>query len=132
MYLVLILFILLSASVSADWAQYGGDPSQSRYSPLTQITPANVASLRVAWTYDTEDAFPGSEMQCQPVVARGILYAASPKLRVFALDAASGTPKWSFSPDPDATKPTRTRIRGLMYWERGADLRIFLGVMYCL
>ena len=37
-------------------------------------------------------------MQCQPVVAHGVLYATSPKLRVFALDAATGTEKWSFNP----------------------------------
>ena len=37
-------------------------------------------------------------MQCQPVVAHGVLYATSPKLRVFALDAATGAEKWSFNP----------------------------------
>jgi len=66
-------------------------------------------------------------MQCQPVVANGVLFATSPKLRVFALDAATGTLKWSFSPDPDSKAPSRTRIRGLMYWERGTDRRIYFG-----
>ena len=86
-----------------------------------------MTSLKVAWTYDTGDAFEGSEMQCQPVVANGVLFATSPKLRVFALDAATGTLKWSFSPDPDSKAPSRTRIRGLMYWERGTDRRIYFG-----
>jgi quinoprotein glucose dehydrogenase len=112
---------------NADWRYYGGTPEQTRYSPLTQITPDNVRSLEVAWTYDTGDAFKGSEMQCQPVVAHGVLYATSPKLRVFALDAATGALKWSFSPEPEAKNPTRTRIRGLMYWERGDDRRIYFG-----
>ena len=76
-------------SGSADSKYYGGGPDQTRYSPLTQISPRNVKDLRVAWTYDTHDAFDGSEMQCQPVVADGVLYATSPKLRVFALNAAS-------------------------------------------
>ena len=110
-----------------DWPYYGGGPEQIRYSPLTQINAANVTSLKVAWTYDTGDAFEGSEMQCQPVVANGVLFATSPKLRVFALDAATGTLKWSFSPDPDSKAPSRTRIRGLMYWERGTDRRIYFG-----
>jgi hypothetical protein len=74
-------------TISGDWPHYGGGPEQTRYSPLAQITTANVASLKVAWTYDTGDTFEGSEMQCQPVVAHGVLYATSPKLRVFALDA---------------------------------------------
>src|SRR6185312_12997019 len=113
--------------VAADWPDYGGNQARTRYSPLTQITPENVGSLKVAWTYDTGDAFKGSEMQCQPVVAHGVLYATSPKLRVFALDAATGTLKWSFDPNKGATTPSRTRIRGLMYWEQGSDRRIFFG-----
>ena len=119
-------------SPSSDWPHYGGGPEQIRYSPLTQITPANVTSLKVAWTYDTRDAFKGSEMQCQPVVAHGVLYATSPKLRVFALDAATGVEKWSFNPLEAEKTPSRTRIRGLMYWERGAERRIYFGARHWL
>src|SRR5215470_17765551 len=90
--------LALAGAGSTDWPSYGGGPTQTRYSPLDQINTSNVASLKVAWTYDTGDAFKGSEMQCQPVVAHGVLYATSPKLRVFALDAATGTQKWSFNP----------------------------------
>jgi quinoprotein glucose dehydrogenase len=129
---VLAAVFLASASLSADWPYYGGGPDQGRFSPLTQITPENVRHLTVAWRYDTGDAFPGSEMQCQPVVAHGVLYAASPTLRVFALDAATGAEKWSFNPDPDATKPSRSRIRGLMYWERGTERRIYFASRHWL
>src|SRR6478735_3109518 len=115
----------LIAITSTDWPSYGGGPTQTRYSPLTQINAENVASLKVAWTYDTGDAFKGSEMQCQPVVAHGVMYAASPKLRVFALDAASGALKWSFDPFAGEATPSRTRLRGLMFWERGDDRRIY-------
>ena len=115
----------LIAITSTDWPSYGGGPTQTRYSPLTQINAENVASLKVAWTYDTGDAFKGSEMQCQPVVAHGVMYAASPKLRVFALDAASGAQKWSFDPFTGEATPSRTRLRGLMFWERGDDRRIY-------
>jgi quinoprotein glucose dehydrogenase len=123
-----VLCLLLGATlVAADWPDYGGNQARTRYSLLTQITPANVSSLTVAWTYDTGDAFKGSEMQCQPVVAHGVLYATSPTLRVFALDAATGAVKWSFNPLQGETTPTRTRIRGLMYWERGDQQRIYFG-----
>jgi quinoprotein glucose dehydrogenase len=128
----LAVVLLASVSLSADWPYYGGAQDHGRYSALTQITPENVRALRVAWTYDTGDAFEGSEMQCQPVIARGVLYAASPKLRVFALDAATGAHQWSFNPDPDATRPSRTRIRGLMYWERGDDRRIYFAARHWL
>src|SRR5919198_3581392 len=97
----LIIFTIFSSTTNSDWRYYGGSPEQTRYSPLTQITPENVRTLRVAWTYDTYDAFNGSEMQCQPVVAHGVLYATSPKLRVFALNAATGAEIWSFQPNKD-------------------------------
>ena len=76
---------------TVDWAAHGADASHTQFSPLAQITPQNVASLHVAWTYHTGDARPGrSQIQCNPIVVRGVLYATSPQLKVFALDAATG------------------------------------------
>ncbi len=122
-----------AAVPDTDWAHYGGRPALDRFSPLLQITRENVSRLKVAWTYDTGDAFPESEMQCQPVVARGVLYATSPKLRVFALDAATGKPLWTFDPsEGPVDKPTRTRIRGLMYRERGEDRRVYFAARHWL
>src|SRR3954467_8495023 len=115
-----LVLTLLAASVTGpDWPYYGGGPEQNRYSTLTQITRANVRSLRVAWTYDTKDAFDGSEMQCQPVVAHGVLYGTSPKRRDFALNAATGAPLWSFDTSQDAKTLSRHRTRGLSSWQRG-------------
>ena len=34
-----------------EWPTYGHDKGSMRFSPLTQITPANVSKLKVAWTY---------------------------------------------------------------------------------
>jgi hypothetical protein len=39
-----------------DWPAYGGDAGGSRFSPLTQVRRANVAALRVAWTFHTGEA----------------------------------------------------------------------------
>ena len=128
--LCLLVIVLVTSTVSADWPHYGGAPDQTRYSRLTQITPSNVRSLRVAWTYDTRDAFEGSEMQCQPVTAHGVLYATSFRLRVFALNAATGAELWSFDPHKGAPISTRTRIRGRMYWERGAERRIYFAARH--
>jgi quinoprotein glucose dehydrogenase len=128
----LLLVVLSATTLAADWPHYGGGPDQIRYSRLTQITRANVAKLRVAWTYDTHDEFDESEMQCQPVVAHGVLYATSPKLRVFALNAATGAELWSFDPNKDTESPSSTRIRGLMYWERGGERRIYFAARHWL
>ncbi len=37
--------------LSKEWPTYGHDPGGMRFSPLTEITPANVAHLKVAWVY---------------------------------------------------------------------------------
>ena len=36
---------------SREWPTYGHDPGGMRFSPLNQITPANVGQLEVAWVY---------------------------------------------------------------------------------
>jgi quinoprotein glucose dehydrogenase len=40
-----------SYAASKEWPTYGHDSGGMRYSPLKQITPANVSNLEVAWTY---------------------------------------------------------------------------------
>jgi quinoprotein glucose dehydrogenase len=40
-----------TADSSKEWPTYGHDPGGMRFSPLTQITPANVSQLKVAWVY---------------------------------------------------------------------------------
>ena len=98
---------------SVDWPVYGGTTDNTRYSTLDQITPANVRQLRVAWTYETHDEFPGSEMQSNPIVVDGVLYATTPKLRVIALDAATGRELWTFDPNAIDNRPGRYRHRGV-------------------
>ncbi len=97
------------------WPAYGGGPDGIRYSSLTQINRDNAHKLRVAWSYDTGDAFPGSEMQCNPVVVDGVLYATTPKLRVIALDAATGKLRWRFDPFEGQEVKSRVRTRGLVH-----------------
>jgi len=106
------------------WLAYGAGPENIRYSSLKQIERTNVKSLRIAWTFDTGDAFPGSEMQCNPVVGNGLLFATTPKLRVIALDAATGRLRWTFDPNRDVKVITKTRNRGVMYWEPGNRLYV--------
>ena len=100
------------ASADTGWPMHGG-PDNIRYSPLTQIHRDNVSSLRVAWTYDSHDAFKGSEMQSNPVVVDGMLYATTPTLKVIALDAATGREIWKFDPGGGAGTGGRFRHRGV-------------------
>ena len=95
-------------------------------SPLDQITPANVASLKVAWTYHGGDARPDrSQIQCNPIVVHGVLYATTPGLKVFALDAATGVQKWIFDPSKAGAEASSLGVnRGVVFWEDGAEQRI--------
>ncbi len=109
-------FPFLVAAADQDWPINGG-PYNIRSSPLTQITPANVANLKVAWSYDSHDSFKDSEMQSNPIIVDGSLYATTPSLRVVALDAATGRELWAFNPDP-GSKPTRHyRHRGVTIYK---------------
>jgi len=113
------------------WAVYGGGPESIRYSSLDQINRTNVKTLRPAWTYDTKEAFEGSEMQCNPIVVDGLFFATTPKLRVFALEADTGKLRWSFDPHEGKEVKSRTRVRGLTH----AQGRIYFAarhVLYCL
>ena len=124
----LSLALLLSATAFAqiDWKIYAGNSAGTRYSTLSQINRDNVGKLRVAWTYDTGDASKGSEMQCNPIVVHGVLYATTPKLRVIALDAATGKLRWSFDPLTNERVIGKSRNRGVTYWSDGKDERIFV------
>ncbi len=115
-----------------DWKVYGGGAENIRYSNLDQINRENVQKLQVAWTFDTGDAFEGSEMQCNPIIVHGTLFATTPKLRLIALDAASGKLLWSFDPNDGAKVTHAVRNRGLTYWEDGHDQRIFVGSRHYL
>jgi quinoprotein glucose dehydrogenase len=103
-----------SAGQNVDWSVYHGDDAHTHYSRLSQITPQNVKQLKVAWTFDTKDAFNGSEMQANPIVIDGVLYATTPKLQVFALDAATGKQLWRFDPQNGAAPTSRIRHRGVV------------------
>lgn len=116
-------------SAYRKWNHFGGSHENIHYSTLDQITPDNVDQLEVAWTYETGDAFEGSEMQCNPIIIDGVMYATTPKLRVIALDAATGQLKWSFDPNVENTKLGKMRNRGVMYWRdlASGDERIYFG-----
>ncbi len=118
---------LSAADASGDWPVPSGVGGM-HYSPLSQINRDNVAKLQRAWQFDSHDEFEGSEIECNPVMLDGVLYATTPRLRVVALDAASGKLLWSFDAHPDRKTKQKQRNRGLVYWGSGSERRIFVGI----
>ncbi|MEZ4699025.1 MAG: carboxylesterase family protein [Rhodothermales bacterium] len=105
-----------------DWAVYLGGKDRSHYSPLDQITPDNVTRLEVAWTHDTGEM---GEYQANPLIVDGVLYTATPRRLVIALDAATGAKKWTFDPSTETQQPLGNRQRGVVYFDDGGNGRIF-------
>lgn len=147
-----IIALLAGSAIAApgDWPTYGRDKGGQRASPLTQITPANVAKLAPAWIYHmkpastvtSEDAaaaaqraaeaagpmrrnsrFGGS--QVTPLVIGNRMYITTPYSRIVALDATTGTELWA-TPIGGSGQPS---IRGLEYWpgDKKAPARLFFG-----
>ena len=115
--------------LETDWPAHGGDAGHTQSSAAAQITTANVSRLQVAWTFRSGDARPDgrSQIQCNPIVVHGVLYATTPQLKVFALDAATGRQRWIFNPFGDGTDQSSLGVnRGVVFWESGDDQRILV------
>ena len=104
-----------------DWPVYGGAPENNHYSSLAQINRDNVKKLAVAWSFDTGEE---GGLQTSPIIVNGVLYGITPTQKVFALDAATGKPKWKFDSGIKGTQPDR----GLSFWTDGKSSRILVGV----
>lgn len=87
-----------------DWPCYGHDTGGMRFSPLAQIERANVARLRVAWTFHTGDISDGkgqrkrSGFETTPIVVDGRMFLTTPFNRVIALDPETGKQLWVHDP----------------------------------
>ncbi len=121
-----LLFVLAScarqertvpATGYEGWQVYGGSADFMHYSTLDQINRENVDQLKEAWRYDTGDGFEGSEMEASPIIIAGILYTTTPKLRVIALEGATGELRWEFDPFKGREIKRKIRNRGVTYWE---------------
>src|ERR1700683_2331232 len=137
--LVPAAFFACHPSVNNDsWPAYGGSKDRIHYSPLRQIDTGNVGGLRPVGAYHCGDVDSNSQIQANPIVVGHTLYGVTPRLKLFALDAASGQLKWTW--DPALITPVRnwsmSVCRGVVYY-RGSqeDQRLFYSAgssLYCL
>src|SRR6476660_4404429 len=97
--------LALDAQSPADWPAVAGDVGGMKYSPADQITPANVGTLKEAWSYASQGS--------APIVISNIMYFVG-GCNVIALNAESGTEAWKFALS-EATPGGAIR-RGMTYW----------------
>ncbi|SHG40966.1 quinoprotein glucose dehydrogenase [Chryseolinea serpens] len=123
--LAIVLACTKNREAHTTWSVYRGDAGSTGYSTLDEITPENVNQLEVAWTYHTGDAREGnrSAIQCNPIIVNGKMYVTSPQLKLVALEPGTGKELWKF--DPFVNSEATGVNRGVTYWEKGTDKRIF-------
>lgn len=110
---------------STDWSSFHGQLNAQKYSPLKQITTANVGDLKKVWEFHTGDVSDGSGdtpatvWSATPVVVNDTMYIGTPFGHLIALDPGSGKEKWRFdtkAPREALTQPV-LKNRGVSYWQ---------------
>ena len=76
-----------------SWPTYHGDYSGQHHSRLTQITPANVPQLTLAWAFNTNQT---QSIKATPVVVNGVIYISTPD-NLWAIDARAGRQLWRYT-----------------------------------
>jgi glucose dehydrogenase len=122
-----------TAIPAGDWPMYSRDLTSSRYSPLKQITTANVSKMQKAWSYRpagpaaaaaaADDAkgggrgkgkggpaVPAVVAESTPIVVNGTMYVPAGN-QVVALDADTGKEIWTHR-----TTGGNVATRGIGYW----------------
>lgn len=110
----------VASGAAGDWLAYGNDPGGSRFSPLAQITPANIGELAEAWTYRTGHMARGLPLafQATPLAADGRLFLCSGDNDVIAVDGESGREIWRYRAHVDLRGVAMTACRGVAFHRR--------------
>jgi alcohol dehydrogenase (cytochrome c) len=113
----------IAAGEPGNWLTYSGNYAGHRFSPLQEITPANVADLRVKWVYQ----FRERRTEVSPLVADGVMYVTAPNFAA-ALDARTGRTLWTY----ERPVPLDQQTIGFGRVNRGAailDGTVFVGTL---
>jgi quinoprotein glucose dehydrogenase len=109
----------------AGWTHYGSDAGGTRYSAASQITPANVKHLQVAWTFRSGEhgaGFPDDEWtghmtwEATPILYDGALYFTTSESNVVAIDATTGKLRWRHDSHVPKLWYSDAASRGVTLW----------------
>jgi alcohol dehydrogenase (cytochrome c) len=105
-----------AASDRNNFLHTNGDYTQKRFSPNTQITPANVGKLRVAWIFQTDVK---ESLETSPIIVNGVMYVTTSFSHVYALNAQTGEELWHYkhSLGPITTYCCGPNNRGVAVYE---------------
>jgi alcohol dehydrogenase (cytochrome c) len=94
-----------------DWLMVRRSYDGWGYSPLSQITPANVKRLQPVWLLSTGM---NNGHQAPPIVNNGVMFVATSYNQVIALNAKTGEELWRYrSPSPPDARVSKPVNRGV-------------------
>ena len=113
------------AAAPGDWPAYAGTWAGLKWSPLSQITPANANQLKTAWHIHTGDVKEPSDpgeftYEMTPIKVGDLLYLCTPHDIVIAVDPVSGQTRWRFDPKVHVKGTQHMSCRGVSYWDSAA------------
>ena len=125
-------------ALNGEWRSFGGDPGNTKYSPLDQINRDNFQDLKVAFRWEsistkvTKDnaRIRAGGFRATPLMVDGVLYVSTALSQVAAIDAGTGETVWEYDPKAyerlDRPANSGWQHRGVAYWDDGADGRIVM------
>jgi quinoprotein glucose dehydrogenase len=140
-----------ASAQEAQWTTFNGDLAAQKYSPLTQITPENVGTLKRVWTVHTGDVStgngppsangkppPATVWSATPLFVNDTLYVGTPFYRIFAIEPDTGKVKWTYDSKSVLQALTQPDLknRGVAYWQAESPVagepcqkRVYIGTM---
>lgn len=127
--------LLSAGSRTEEWLTYSGSFDGHRYTSLNQITPANVAHLRIQWVRQFETTLP--TVEATPLVVDGVIFTTEPPSDIIAVDALkanSGEVIWRYTRNvsEDARACCGRVNRGLAILGRRLYLASYDGYLVCI
>jgi quinoprotein glucose dehydrogenase len=146
--IVTLLAVMYSASTvlaqqgvqNGEWHSFGGDPGNTQYTPLDQISKDNFSDLEIAFRWESISTKVAKEkpnlqvgrFMATPLMVDGLLYVSTCFGQVAAVDAGSGETVWEYDPKTYETLRRPANLgwqhRGVTYWDDGGDGRILIAV----
>ena len=125
--LLLISFIIFfSCQKNLDWAVYSGSTERTQYINSDIINKDNISRLEKTWEYSSNDNSESSEIQTNSLIVDKKFFSVSPKLKLFSLDAVTGSENWVFDPFSENFNFFNNDInihvcRGITYYKDNLD-----------
>ena len=113
---------MLQDPPGADWLQWGRTYDGQNFSPLTQITRANVQDLRPAWRVPLR----GGTSMPTPLVHDGVMFLQTMSDTVLALDGSNGDILWryQYAPTSQSSKKMGVALHGDKVLVPTSDLHV--------